>query len=127
MGYAGGSSNNPTYNSLSDHSETIQVDYDPAKVSYQELLETFWDSHNPIVQPWSRQYMSIVFYHSEEQRDLAVTSKQRGEMKLGREIATEIIPFSEFYMAEDYHQKYYLSLEPSLLQEFHAIYPAIED
>ena len=127
MGYAGGSSDNPTYHNLSDHSETIQIDYDPDKVSYQELLEAFWDSHNPAVQSWSHQYMSIVFYHNEEQRDMAVASKQRGEMKLGREIATEIIPFSEFYVAEGYHQKYYLSQELVLLRELQAIYPAIED
>ena len=90
-------------------------------------MDVFWDSHNPVGQSWSRQYMSIVFYHNEEQRDIAVESKQRGEMKLGREIATEIIPFSEFYMAEDYHQKYYLRQESELMKGFNAIYPAIED
>ena len=127
MGYAGGSSNNPTYYNLDGHSETIQIDYDPIKVSYQELLEVFWDSHDPMVQPWSRQYMSIVFYHNEEQRDLAVSSKQHEEMKLGRKIATEIIPFSEFHVAEDYHQKYYLRQEPDLMKDLRAIYPAIED
>ena len=90
-------------------------------------MDVFWDSHNPVGQSWSRQYMSIVFYHNEEQRDLAVASKQRGEMKLGREIATETIPFSEFYVAEDYHQKYYLRQESELMKELSAIYPAIED
>ena len=71
--------------------------------------------------------MSVVFYHNEQQRDLAVKSKQREEQKLGRTIVTEIIPFSEFYLAEDYHQKYYLTYEPDLLRELRAIYPAIED
>jgi peptide-methionine (S)-S-oxide reductase len=71
--------------------------------------------------------MSVVFYHNEQQRDLAVKSKQREEQKLGRAIVTEIIPFSEFYLAEDYHQKYYLTYEPDLLRELRAIYPAIED
>ena len=71
--------------------------------------------------------MSIVFYHNEEQRDLAVASKQREEARLGSKIATEIIPFSDFYMAEDYHQKYYLRQKPDLMKEFSAIYPATED
>ena len=127
VGYAGGTKDNPSYYNLGDHSETIQIAYDPSKISLNELLDVFWDSHNPTVQSWSRQYMSIVFYHNEEQRDLAVSSKQHEEVKLGRKIATEIIPFSEFYLAEDYHQKYYLRQEPDLLKEFHAIYPAIED
>lgn len=71
--------------------------------------------------------MSIVFYHNEQQRDLAVKSKQQEEQKLGRPIVTEIIPFTEFYLAEDYHQKYYLRQEAGLLKEFFAIYPEIED
>ena len=127
MGYAGGNSNNPTYYNLDGHSETIHIDYDPATISYQKLLEVFWDSHDPTLPPWSRQYMSIVFYHNEEQRDLAVSSKQSHEMKLGRKIVTEIISFSQFYLAEDYHQKYYLSKEPALMKELGTIYPNIED
>ena len=90
-------------------------------------MVVFWDSHNSTLPSWSRQYKSIVFYHNEEQRDLAVKSKQAEEGKLGRKIVTEIIPFSEFYLAEDYHQKYYLTSEPDLMRELRAIYPAIED
>ena len=103
------------------------MDYDPTKVTYEELLEVFWDSHDPTVQPWSRQYMSIVFYHNEKQRRLAIDSKEREESRLGRSIVTEIIPFSEFYLAEDYHQKYYLRQEADLLKELRAIYPKIEN
>lgn len=118
---------NPTYYSLGGHSETIQIDYDPTKISYEELLAVFWDSHNPVVQPWSRQYMSIVFYHNEEQKNLALETKQREEARLGRKIFTEIVPFSEFYLAEEYHQKYYLRQEPDLMKEFSIIYPVAED
>lgn len=69
VGYAGGSKENPTYYSLGDHSETIQIDYDPTQISYGQLLEVFWNSHNPTYEPWSRQYMSIIFYHSEDRGD----------------------------------------------------------
>jgi peptide-methionine (S)-S-oxide reductase len=71
--------------------------------------------------------MSIVFYHNEEQRRLAIESKEREESRLGHDIVTEIIPFSEFYLAEDYYQKYYLRQEPGLFQELSAIYPDIRD
>ena len=71
--------------------------------------------------------MSIVFYHNEEQRELAIAGKQRVEIESGRGITTEIIPFSAFYPAEDYHQKYYLSHESGLMKELVAIYPAFED
>jgi peptide-methionine (S)-S-oxide reductase len=91
------------------------------------LLEVFWDSHNPAAPPWSRQYMSIIFYHNEEQRQIAVASKEREAARLGRNIVTEIVPFSEFYLAEDYHQKYYLRQEPLLFQELSAIYPNTSD
>ncbi len=127
VGYAGGSTENPTYYSLGDHSETIQIDYDPTQISYRQLLEVFWNSHNPIYEPWSRQYMSIIFYHSEEQKRLAIETKESEEARLGKHIFTEIVPFSEFYLAEDYHQKYYLRQEPALMVEFSAIYPATED
>jgi peptide-methionine (S)-S-oxide reductase len=112
---------------MDGHSETIQIDYDPTKVTYEQLLGAFWDSYHPTVQPQSPQYMSIVFYHSEEQRMLAIDSKEREESRLRRSVATEIIPFLEFYLAEDYHQKYYLNLESDLLKELRTIYPVIED
>ena len=124
VGYAGGTTKNPTYYDLGDHSETIQIDYDPKQISYEELLEVFWDSHNPAAQPWSRQYMSIIFYHNEEQKNLALATKQREESRLEK-VFTEVLPFSEFYLAEDYHQKYYLQQEPELIKEFAAIYPDI--
>lgn len=127
VGYAGGSKENPTYYSLGDHSETIQIDYDPTQISYGQLLEVFWNSHNPTYEPWSRQYMSIIFYHSEDQRRLAIETKESEEARLGRHVFTEIVPFSEFYLAEDYHQKYHLRQESALMAEFRAIYPATED
>jgi peptide-methionine (S)-S-oxide reductase len=122
VGYAGGTTDNPTYQKLGDHSETIQVDYDPTQISYQELLEVFWSSHSPTNRPWSQQYASIIFYHNEEQRRLAVETKDRRAAETGRRIFTEVVPFSGFYLAEDYHQKYRLQQAPDLMAEFRAIY-----
>ncbi|MFW6102242.1 MAG: peptide-methionine (S)-S-oxide reductase MsrA [Chloroflexota bacterium] len=127
VGYTGGTTESPTYYSLGDHTETIQIDFAPTLISYGQLLEIYWDSHNPTSQPWSRQYMSIVFYHNSEQRELAMETKQREEDSLGRLIYTEITPFTEFYLAEDYHQKYYLQQVPELMEELSAIYPNFDD
>jgi peptide-methionine (S)-S-oxide reductase len=127
VGYAGGTTENPTYHNLGDYTETIQIDYDPTLISYEQLLEIYWDSHNPTSQPWSRQYMSIVFYHNSEQRELAMETKQREEDSLGHQVYTEIIPFSKFHLAEDYHQKYYLQQKPDLMEELSAIYPNFTD
>ena len=123
VGYAGGTTKSPTYHNMGDHSETIQMDYDPTKISYEQLLEIYWDSHNPAVQHWSRQYMSIIIYHNGNQQRIAMETKQREEARLGRRVYTEIVPFSEFYLAEDYHQKYYLQRMPELMKELVAIYP----
>ena len=127
MGYSGGTEENPSYTSIGSHSETVHITYDPEKISYNELLDFFWDSHNPIYETFSRQYMSIVLFHDEEQRKLAIESRNIEEDKLGREVITEIMPFSKFYPAEDYHQKYYLRREPLLMDEYRIIYPDIDD
>jgi peptide-methionine (S)-S-oxide reductase len=123
VGYAGGTTKDPTYHNLGDHSETIQIDYDPTQVSYEELLDVFWSSHLPVQQPWSRQYMSIVFYHDEEQKRLAIETRDREAAKLGAEIFTEIVPASEFYLAEPYHQKYRLRQVRDLMGDLRRIYP----
>jgi peptide-methionine (S)-S-oxide reductase len=125
VGYAGGTNENPTYRSLGDHTETIQIDYDPQKVSYEILLDVFWDSHHPISKLWSRQYMSIIFYHNEKQKRLAMESRKSEEERLGLKIYTEVIPATDFYLAEDYHQKYYLQGISDLKKNFRVIYPDI--
>jgi peptide-methionine (S)-S-oxide reductase len=126
VGYAGATSTNPKYYNLGGHTETVQIDYDPTRISYDELLDVFWDSHDATVPTYS-QYKSIIFSHSEAQRRLAIQSKQQEEAKLGREVTTEIIPFTNFYLAEDYHQKYFLQQVPELMADFRAIYPDIND
>jgi peptide methionine sulfoxide reductase MsrA len=103
------------------------MDYDPSLVSYEELLQMFWANHSPQYRPYSRQYASIILYHDEEQKRLAEASKAREEAHLGRNVYTEIRPVGTFYWAEDYHQKYYLQHQPSLMSELRARYPDFED
>jgi len=122
VGYAGGTTKDPTYHNLGDHSETIQIDYDPTEISYAELLDVFWDSHNPAYPAHSRQYMSIIFYHDEVQKRLAMETKARQEVRAGSQVFTEIVPYTEFYLAEDYHQKYRLRQVPELMEEFSVMY-----
>lgn len=117
-GYAGGQKENPTYREVSagitNHYETIQVRYDPSEVTYEELLDVFWkhiDPTDPGGQFVDRgsQYRSVIFYHNEEQRQLAEKSRDALEKsgKFKKPIVTEILPYSSFYEAEEYHQDYY--------------------
>lgn len=118
-GYAGGKTNDPTYEKVSSgktgHAEAIQITFDQEKISYQDLLEVFWATHDPTQLnrqgvDVGHQYRSAIFYHNEEQRKLAKESKERledsGEFK--KLVVTEIVPLEKFYPAEKYHQDYYL-------------------
>lgn len=116
VGYTGGNFKDPTYEDVcagvTGHAEAVEITFDPEKVTYQKLLEIFWKSHNPSISFGKRdhyyQYRSAIFYHSEEQKEKAEKAKVELE-KSGRflnPIATLIEPASEFYPAEDYHQKF---------------------
>jgi methionine-S-sulfoxide reductase len=127
VGYAGGTTENPTYRNIGNHSEAIQIEYNPAQISYAELLEVFWESHDPAARPISQQYASIILYHDEDQRQLATQARDREAARRGERVFTEIRPFSEFYLAESYHQKYWLQQVPELQEELRAIYPSDAD
>ncbi len=126
VGYAGGSTKNPTYYNLADHAETIQIEYDPAKMTYESLLDIFWKSHNPASLPYNRQYMSIIFYHTDEQKRLAVQTKAQQEKEKSK-VYTEVLPFVEFYTAEGYHQKHHLRQHPELVETLREIYPSDDE
>ncbi len=116
-GYTGGHLENPTYEEVSSgstgHAEAIQIEYDPARISYAELLKVFWPNIDPTAKDaqfcdHGSQYRSAIFYHDDEQRRLAEESKQALiKSKKFAAIHTEIEPLSTFYAAEDYHQDYY--------------------
>ena len=126
VGYAGGTSQNPTYRDLGNHAETIQIDYDPSKITYAELLTAFWTGHDPTHRSWSRQYASIIFVHDEEQRRLAEASKARVAAERGSMVYTEIVPYNGFTLAETYHQKHSLQQFPEFQEELKRIYPSPE-
>lgn len=127
VGYTGGTTKNPTYTKIGDHTESLQVEYDPEKISYEKLLKLFWASHNPCEVSGSRQYMSAVFYHKDEQRKLAEKTRDDEEKKRGEKIKTPILPLDAFYLAEDYHQKFYLKQYKDIYQELRNIYPGDEE
>jgi peptide-methionine (S)-S-oxide reductase len=117
----------PTYADLGDHTETVQIDFDPGHLSFEALLAIFWESHRPEGHGWSRQYLNAVFYHDERQRQAAVASKAEVERRLGRAVGTEVLPLRAFTPAEDYHQKYMLKRNSDLAREMSVIYPRHAD
>jgi peptide-methionine (S)-S-oxide reductase len=115
-GYAGGKKENPTYKDVctgtTGHAEVIQVEFDPAVISYEKLLETFWEAHDPTTlnrqgADSGTQYRSIILYSSEAQKAAAERSKARAQAQFDRPIVTQIVPLTKFYKAEGYHQEYY--------------------
>ncbi len=117
VGYLGGTLANPTYRDVctgrTGHAEVVQVTFDPARVTYDRLLDLFWANHNPTTPnrqgpDVGSQYRSAIFYHSPEQQTIALASKERASAngKFRAPIVTEIAPATAFYRAEDYHQKY---------------------
>ncbi|HZR27667.1 MAG TPA: peptide-methionine (S)-S-oxide reductase MsrA [Terriglobales bacterium] len=117
VGYTGGALPNPTYKDVctneTGHAEVVQVTYDPAEVSYDQLLDVFWSAHNPTTlnrqgPDWGTQYRSAIFFHSPEQEAAARASKEKLEKsgRFNRPIVTQIVPAPVFYRAEEYHQRY---------------------
>ena len=126
VGYTGGTLEGPTYYNLGDHTESVQVDYDPTQISYEALLAVFWQAHSPRTPSFSRQYMAATFYHDEAQKKLAQETRDRVAAELGSEIETQVLPAGTFYLAEDYRQKFSLRRREVFYQELAAIYPEIE-
>ena len=115
-GYAGGQEKNPTYEMVSSgttgHAESVQVLYDPKKITYAELLKVYWHNVDPTQGngqfcDHGTQYRTVIFYNDAEQKRLAEQSKKDTETRLKQKVVTEIVPASAFYPAEDYHQDFY--------------------
>lgn len=127
VGYTGGTKLNPTYHNLGDHSETVQLDFDPSVITYEELLKVFFASHDSSYSGSSRQYMSAVFYYDAAQQRAAEAAKAAEESRLGETVQTKILPAETFYPAEDYHQKYALQGDRTVMEDFRRMYPDLAD
>jgi peptide-methionine (S)-S-oxide reductase len=117
-GYAGGQKENPTYKEVctgqTGHAEVIQIQYDPKVVSYEKIIETFWEAHDPTTlnrqgNDSGTQYRSIILYNSPAEKAAAEKSKAEAQKHFTSAIVTEIVPLTKFYPAEDYHQDFYRS------------------
>jgi peptide-methionine (S)-S-oxide reductase len=115
-GYSGGHTENPTYEDIcahgSGHAEVIQVEFDPAVISYEKLLEVFFESHDPTTlnrqgADTGDQYRSVIFYHNEEQHKGAERAKIAAQADYEDPIVTQVVPLKKFWRAEDYHQDYF--------------------
>jgi peptide-methionine (S)-S-oxide reductase len=115
VGYAGGTLDDPRYEDVkkgeTGHAESLQIVFDPAKITFDEILDFFFRLHDPTTtnrqgNDVGTQYRSAIFYHDDEQRIAAESAKQRAQSKWPRPIVTEVFPFTNFYEAEDYHQDY---------------------
>jgi peptide-methionine (S)-S-oxide reductase len=115
-GYAGGKTDSPTYKEIctgtTGHAEVIQVKYDPKMISYAQVLDIFWHSHDPTTlnrqgNDVGTQYRSVIFYHSDSQKEIALKSKEESAYLFKAPIVTEISPLVKFFEAEDYHQNYF--------------------
>lgn len=115
-GYSGGKTQNPTYEDIcahgTGHAEVIQVEFDPAVISYDKVLEVFFESHDPTTlnrqgADEGDQYRSVIFYHDEAQHAAADRAKAKAQVSYSDPIVTEIVPLKKFWRAEDYHQDYF--------------------
>ncbi|MCC3374537.1 peptide-methionine (S)-S-oxide reductase MsrA [Cohnella sp. REN36] len=128
VGYAGGTTDTPTYREMGDHSETVEVVFDPDLLPIETLLDAFWRHHKPgnINDYSGRQYMSLLFYRDEKQRAAMQTVKHRLERELG-ELATEIAPYAGFTVAEEHHQMYYLKRYPDAVAKLRTLFPSEDE
>lgn len=128
VGYAGGTTAEPTYRQMGDHTETIQLEFDSNLISFEEIIEVFWNHHNPVnINDYKgRQYKSLLFYTDGQQQE-AIGHVLKNRVARGQsEPDTEIAPYSGFHLAEDRHQKYYLKRFPNAVEKLSEWYPSHE-
>ncbi|PIC76851.1 peptide-methionine (S)-S-oxide reductase [Sporosarcina sp. P19] len=127
VGYTGGTTVAPTYKTIEDHTETVEIDYDPTSISYEEILLHFWRNHYPNRDQYKgQQYVSSLRFHNQQQKLIIDVVKSEMEKELGEPIETEITPVGHFTLAEDRHQKYYLKRYPNVLDKLYWLYPSEE-
>ncbi|MBS3786922.1 peptide-methionine (S)-S-oxide reductase MsrA [Candidatus Bipolaricaulota bacterium] len=127
VGYAGGAMEDPTYHDLGNHTESIQVDFNPEVVSYEELVDIFWNRHDPYSVSYNTQYANILFYHDDYQKNIAERTNRELNEESNQEVQTQVRPIEKFYPAEPYHQKYRLKQSSPFISVLNDIYPDSED
>jgi len=118
---------NPTYHSLGNHTEAIQIDFAPEEIDFAAILDLIWTSHNPIGAARSSQYKSAIWFADDQQMTSINESTEPLKKKYERELTTEILPLETFFNAEDYHQKYVLQRHDSVMKQFKAYYRDFND
>lgn len=127
MGYAGGVIPEPTRKNMLDHTETVQLEYDPKTIAYQQLVRHFFQSHNPNRKPYrDREYISLILYHNERQKELAEKGKLQREEIVGSFLQTEISSYKDFTMAEDRQQKWHIKRNKKALEQLKQLFPKEE-
>ncbi|KOR23908.1 peptide-methionine (S)-S-oxide reductase [Clostridium sp. L74] len=127
VGYTGGNTLLPTYNSMGDHLETLEIYYDSSKITFENLLMVFEKNHNYTVRPNLLQYNSAIFYNNESEKEVCLIWKRNKGDELNKEILTNISPIKKFYYAEFYHQKYYVQLEPVIMSNLRSMFSTGND
>jgi len=129
VGYAGGTTEQPTYREMGDHSETVEIAFDADRISCDELLDIFWNNHKPVnINGFKgRQYQSLLLYRDERQAEAFNRMKERMEAAKGQPLETEIAPLAAFYPAEPRHQKYYLKRYPDAMEKLGSLYDSEEE
>ena len=126
VGYTGGRKKFPTYDSLGNHTEALQIDFEPTQISFADIVDIFWKTHDPRCGIRSSQYMTAIWFHDDTQRDIINAAKESIEVLPSEKVQTPVMPLDVFYPAEDYHQKYCLQNSP-LRSHFRAMYPKFDD
>lgn len=113
---------------MGDHTESLQVDFDPAAIGFEEIAKRFWSMHNPCAAPYSRQYMSAIWYHDQEQKSVLEKFESEVRNRSGdKNVQTPVLAFEVFHLAEDYHQKYWLQSRRKLMDYFSSVYSEFVD
>jgi peptide-methionine (S)-S-oxide reductase len=112
---------------MGDHTEAMQVDFDPQQITYEDVATLFWKTHNPCASPYSRQYKSAIWYHDGQQQEFVQRLLAEANERFNGGVTTTVDPLDRFYLAEDYHQKYRLQSKRDLMQVFETMYPQFED
>ena len=112
---------------MGDHTEALQVDFDPNEISFEQIVQLFWKSHNPISRARTTQYKSAIWFADEAQQNAITQTVAPLVAKLESELTTEVLPMKKFYVAEDYHQKYILQRNAAVMKNFSNMYPRFKD